>query len=148
MISPHGATELQPLYVDDKAQRESLLKEAEGLPSLLVSSLTATVAVMMGGGYFTPLKGYMNVTDALSIADTMKLPSGLFWPVPFMNITKSEQLSSALKGAKTIALRDPNVDGTPVLAIQDIEAIETITEDQINHITEKIFRTNDTNHPG
>ena len=148
MITPHGATELKPLYVDDKAQRESLLKEAERLPSILVSSPTATAAVMMGGGYFTPLTGYMNVTDALSIADTMKLTSGLFWPVPFMNIVKSNQISSSVQGAKRIALRDPNVEGTPVLAIQDIEAIETVTEDQITHITEKIFRTTDINHPG
>ena len=57
MISPHGSTELKPLYIDDSAEREALLKEAEGLPSLLISSPAATAAVMMGGGYFTPLPG-------------------------------------------------------------------------------------------
>jgi len=147
MISPHGTDELKPLYIDDNLMRQALVKEAESLPSLVVSSLAATAAVMMGGGYFTPLKGYMQVADALSIADNMKLKSGLFWPVPFMNIVKSDQIST-IKGAKRIALRDPNVDGSPVLAIQDIEAIEKITEDQIVHITEKVFCTTDKNHPG
>jgi sulfate adenylyltransferase len=90
----------------------------------------------------------MQVADALSIADSMKLKSGLFWPVPFMNIVKSEHLTSSIKGATRIALRDPNVEGSPVLAIQDIEAIEEITEDQIVHITEKVFRTTDKSHPG
>jgi sulfate adenylyltransferase len=148
MISPHGSTELKPLYIDDSAEREALLKEAEGLPSLLISSPAATAAVMMGGGYFTPLTGYMSVADALSIADSMKLENGLFWPVPFMNIVKSDQLPSSLKSAQRIALRDPNVDGNPVLAIQEIKAIEKITEEQIAHITEKIFRTTDKDHPG
>ena len=148
MISPHGASELKPLYVDDNAQRESLLKEAEGLPSLLVSSPAATAAVMMGGGYFTPLTGYMTIADAVSIADSMKLTSGLFWPVPFMNIVKSDMISSAIHGAKKIALLDPNVEGNPVLAIQEIEAIETITDDQLNHIAEKVFRTTENSHPG
>ena len=130
MINPHGADELKPLYIDDNAMRQALVKEAESLPSLVVSSLAATAAVMMGGGYFTPLNGYMQVADALSIADSMKLKGGLFWPVPFMNVVKSEHLTSSIKGATRIALRDPNVEGSPVLAIQDIEAIEEITEDQ------------------
>jgi len=148
MISPHGTAELKPLYIDDKAMRQALVKEAESLPSLVVSSLAATAAVMMGGGYFTPLTGYMHLADALSIADNIKLESGLFWPVPFMNIVKSDQVTSTIKSSKRIALRDPNVDGGPVLAIQDIESIEKITEDQIVYITEKIFRTTDRNHPG
>jgi sulfate adenylyltransferase len=148
MISPHGTTELKPLYIDDEAMRQALLKDAERLPSLVVSSIAATAAVMMGGGYFTPLTGYMHLADALSIADNIKLENGLFWPVPFMNIVKSDQVTSTIKSAKRIALRDPNVDGGPVLAIQNIEAIEKITEDQIVYITEKIFRTTDRNHPG
>ena len=147
MISPHGASELQPLYVDDNAQRESLTKEAERLPCLVISSPAATAAVMMGGGYFTPLTGYMTIADALSIADSMKLTSGLFWPVPFMNMVPADQAAS-IQGAKTIALRDPNVEGNPVLAIQEVGLVETITDDQINHIAEKVFRTTDKAHPG
>lgn len=147
MITPHGASELKPLYVEDNAQRASLVKEAEGLPSIVISSPAATAAVMMGGGYFTPLTGYMTIADALSIADSMKLTSGLFWPVPFMNIVTPDQVSS-IQGAKTIGLRDPNVEGKPVLAIQEVESIETITDAQINHIAEKVFRTTDMAHPG
>lgn len=147
MITPHGASELKPLYVEDNAQRASLVKQAEGLPSIVISSPAATAAVMMGGGYFTPLTGYMTIADALSIADSMKLTSGLFWPVPFMNIVTPDQVSS-IQGAKTIGLRDPNVEGKPVLAIQEVESIETITDAQINHIAEKVFRTTDMAHPG
>ncbi len=40
--------------------------------SVIISSAAAANAVMLGGGYFNPLTGYMNAADALSIAENMK----------------------------------------------------------------------------
>jgi sulfate adenylyltransferase len=40
------------------------------------------------------------------------------------------------------------VEGNPVLAIQDVEAIEEISADDMKFMTEKVFRTTDTEHPG
>ena len=64
MIKPHGAETLTPLYVADDAQRAELRKEAEQLPSVLLTSGAAASAVMLAAGYFTPLTGYMNVAEA------------------------------------------------------------------------------------
>jgi len=86
MIKPHGAEQLMPLYVADQQQREALQAQAESMPSKIVSSATATNAVMLAGGYFTPLTGYMNVADAMSVADTLHTADGVFWPVPVMNL--------------------------------------------------------------
>ena len=69
MIKPHGSAKLTPLYVENDEQRAALLKEAETLPKLLVNSATAANAVMLGAGYFTPLTGYMNKADAISVAN-------------------------------------------------------------------------------
>ena len=107
MIKPHGAETLQPLYVSDDAQRAELTREAEQLPSVLLSSGAAASAVMLASGYFTPLTGYMNIDEAISVATDMKLPTGLFWPVPVMNIVPSEQLTDAVKNADSIALPRP-----------------------------------------
>ena len=145
MIKPHGSDTLNPLYVRDNAQRAKLAKEAEGLPSIVVSSAAAANAVMLGGGYFNPLTGYMNVADAMSVAEKMKITSGLFWPTPILNVVKD---ASAIKGAKKIALKDPNVAGNPIIAIQDVKAIETISADQMKSMTQKIFATEDPKHPG
>ena len=41
MIKPHGSDKLNPLYVSDDAKRAELQKEAEGLPSIVVSSAAA-----------------------------------------------------------------------------------------------------------
>ncbi len=145
MIKPHGSDVLKPLYVLDDAKRAALAKEADGLPSIVVSSAAAANAVMMGAGYFTPLEGYMNLADAMSVAEKMQTASGLFWPVPILNVVKDD---SAIKGAKRIALRDPNVAGNPILAIMDVKAVETATADQMKFMTQKVFRTEDPAHPG
>jgi sulfate adenylyltransferase len=145
MIKPHGSDTLKPLYVADAAQRDSLLKEAAALPKLLISSQAAANAVMLASGYFNPLTGYMNLADSLSVAKNMKTTGGLFWPVPIVNVVADV---SAIKGAKRIALLDPNVDGNPVLAIQDVTSIDEATDEQMKLMAEKIYRTTDLAHPG
>ncbi len=145
MIKPHGSDTLNPLYVADDAERTRLENEAKDLPSVVVCSAAAANAVMLAGGYFNPLKGYMNLADSLGVAEHMKTTDGLFWPVPVINVVQDV---SAIKDAKRIALRDPNVEGNPVLAIQEVEAIEEISDEQMKLMTEKIFRTDDMEHPG
>ncbi len=144
MIAPHGSDTLNPLYVADDAQRAALLAEAEKLPSLLVNSAAAANAVMLGAGYFNPLTGYMNLADALSVSEKLYTTSGLFWPVPVINLTKD----TSVKAGSRIALRDPNVDGNPILAVMDVTAVENVTDAQIQGMAEKIFRTLDPKHPG
>ena len=145
MIKPHGADALNPLLVTDAGERDRLLFEASELPSLLLSSAAAANAVMLGGGYFTPLTGYMNVQDAVSVAATMQTTDGLFWPVPVLNLTDDV---SGIEGASRIALRDPNVEGNPILAVMDVDAIELFTDQQLQAMTEQVYGTLDSEHPG
>jgi len=146
MIKPHGSDELNPLFVYDTAQNETLQKEAEGLKSILVSSATAANAVMLGAGYFNPLTGYMNKADALSVAKEMKTTSGLFWPTPVLNMIPDAEGISA---GDRIALRDPNVDGNPVLAVMDVEAVEEFSDDDMAMMSREIYRAKDGEaHPG
>ena len=145
MINPHGSETLTPLLVTDEAQRDALAQEAESLPSLLLNSAAAANAVMLGGGYFTPLDGYMNLADSLSVAEHTQTADGLFWPVPILNLTNDV---AAIEGASRVALRDPNVAGHPVIAVMDVDDIELITEEQLQTLTVKTFGTLDDAHPG
>ena len=145
MIRPHGGGILKPLFIEDSEERNRLIEESGSFPDLLLNSAAAANAVMLGAGYFSPLDGYMNLADTLSVAENMKTNNGLFWPVPCVNRTDD---ISRIEGSSVIALRDPNVTGNPVLAIQNIEAIETLDVEKINHITKQIFGTLDIDHPG
>ena len=148
MIEPHGSKDLKPLYVSDAAQRAALVVEAEGLPSIVISSGAAASAVMLASGYFTPLDGYMNLAESLSVAKEMKLPGGLLWPVPVVNIVPGAQLPAGVKAGSRLALRDPNVPGQPVIAIQEVRAVETLSAADQATIIEQVFRTSDEAHPG
>jgi sulfate adenylyltransferase len=145
MIKPIGSDELQPRFVYDSEQHHALMKEAETLPSIMISSQAAGNAVMMGAGYFNPLKGFMNVADAMGAAEKMTLTDGSFFPVPVLCLVDS---ADAIGDTKRIALRDPNMEGNPVLAIMDVEAIETVSDAQMATMTDKVYRTDDAEHPG
>ncbi|MDA0679446.1 MAG: sulfate adenylyltransferase [Proteobacteria bacterium] len=145
MISPHGADALDPRIVSKNEDRKALLAEANTLPSIVLNSAAAANAVMLGAGYFTPLKGFMNLADAMSVASDMRTIDGLFWPVPVLNLCES---IDTIDGATRIALRDPNVDGNPVLAVMDVTSIEKVSDEQLDAMTAQVFGTMDSSHPG
>lgn len=145
LISPHGADALKPLFVSNEIERLALEKEAESLPATLISSAAAGNAVMLAAGYFTPLDGFMTKADALSVGESMHTTSGLFWPTPVLNLVAD---ASTFSIGDRIALRDPNVEGGPVLAVQTIGAIDVFTDDEISTLTQQVFGTTDPEHPG
>ena len=145
MIKPHGADALNPLLVSDEREKAALLAEAETLPSVTLNSAAAANAVMLGGGYFTPLTGFMNLADALLVSETMHTTDGLFWPIPVLNLMDDIR---AIEGKNRIALRDPNVAGNPVLAVMNVRKVEYVTAEQIDAMARQIFGTLDDAHPG
>ncbi len=145
MIKPHGSDTLNPLFVYNPAEHDELMHEAKNLPSLMLNSAAAANAVMLGAGYFNPLAGYMNLADAVSVSENMKTADGLFWPTPVLNLTNNIE---TIKGHKRIALRDPNVEGHPIIAVMDVEEIEEVSDAEMNLMADKVYRTTDMEHPG
>jgi len=145
MIQPHSSSALNGLYVDDADARTALREEAQTLPTLLLNSPAAANAVMLGGGYFNPLSGFMDKADALSVAQNLHTRSGLFWPIPILNLTSAEE---QVQPGTRVALCDPNVKGMPVLAVQDVESVELLTDKEIAQVLENVYRTTDPQHPG
>ena len=143
LIKPHGADALTPRIVSDQ-RKLALEEEVSSLSSITVTSAAAANAVMLGAGYFTPLAGYMNRVDAISVARELRTTEGLFWPVPVLNMVAE----FAGEVGDRIALRDPNVDGNPVLAVMDITGIDTLSDDDMSLMTREIFGTEDPAHPG
>jgi sulfate adenylyltransferase len=145
LIVPHGSDTLKPLYIEDSSERSSIIEASKNMPKLLLNSAAAANAVMLGAGYFTPLQGYMNKKDAMSVAENMITSDGLFWPVPIINLSQN---ISDIKVGDEIALLDPNMDDSPVIATQQVSSIEELTDDEIISMANKIFGTIDKDHPG
>ena len=145
LIVPHGSETLKPLYIEDLSQRTSKIEGAENMPKLLLNSAAAANAVMLGAGYFTPLKGYMDKNNAMSVAEKMLTEEGLFWPIPIINLSES---IDGFEIGDEVALLDPNVEGTPILATQKISAIEKLADEEVKYLADKIFGTTELEHPG
>ena len=145
MIKPHGSETLNPLYLEDEVENQQLAEAAKTMPSVLLSSAGAANAVMLGAGYFNPLQGYMNRADALSVADSMHTTNGLFWPTPVLCLVDSVE---GIAEGDSIALKDPNVDGQPVIAVLTVSGVEHLDDADIQKICEKVYRTTDPDHPG
>lgn len=143
-LPPHGAETLRPLIVD-AARRAALESEARTLRPVMVSSATAANAVMLAAGYFTPLSGCMGRADALRVAREMRTEADVFWPVPVFNLLPDTQ---GISPGERIALQDPNLPGSPLLAVQTVERVEMLSDDDLRLIVERIFRTTDVEHPG
>ncbi|MBX2847484.1 MAG: sulfate adenylyltransferase [Acidiferrobacterales bacterium] len=144
MIKPHGADALVPLFVSDQAERNVLKSESASMPQVLVSSATAANAVMLGGGYFTPLSGYMTKADALSVAKSMSTEAGLFFPVPVLNMLADVNFNVG----EQIALLDPNVPGNPIIAVQTVSSMAQLSEQEIAEIAHAVYGSVDRAHPG
>jgi len=145
LIKPHGSKTLKPLFVEDAKARAQLVQDAASLPAITISSAAAGNAVMLGGGYFTPLTGFMDKANALSIGSSMKTTDGLFWPTPVLNLVPD---ANGIKAGDRIALKDPNVSDAPILAVQQVEAIESFTSAEIETLARQVFGTTDREHPG
>ncbi len=145
MIKPHGSDSLNGLFIASDTDRNQALIDALNLPTLRINSAAAANLVMLGAGYFNPLKGFMNLSDAMGVCESLYTSDGLFWPVPVINLVNQKP---SFKSGSRIALLDPNVDGHPVLAIMDVTAIERVSDEQLRVMSGEIFGTNDSSHPG
>lgn len=145
LIQPHGATELKPLFVEPASDRQRLEQEARTLPSIVLSSAAAGNAVMLGAGYFTPLSGFMSKADALAVGRSMQTTSGLFWPTPVLNLVQD---APGIRAGDRIALKDPNVEGNPVLAVQEVASVDHFSAEELEALAAQIFGTTDRKHPG
>jgi sulfate adenylyltransferase len=143
-LPPHGSAQLRPLIVD-APRRQALAAEAGTLRPVTISSATAANAVMLAAGYFTPLAGCMSRGDALRVAREMRTEADLFWPVPILNLLPAAE---GIGPGERIALRDPNLPGLPLLAVQTVERVERLSDEDLRLIMERVFRTTDADHPG
>ncbi len=138
LVPPHGSDKLMPLLLEGK-KREEEKKKAEGLKKITITSRETSDLIMMGIGAFTPLTGFMGKGDWKGVCEDYRMKNGVFWPIPITLSTDDEDI----KKGDEIALADEET-GT-LMATMKVE--EKYDIDKAKEC-EKVFRTNDTEHPG
>ena len=141
LIKPYGSNELLTPFKEIGVN----LADVEQMPKFLLNDSAIANVVMLGSGYFNPLQGFMNKTEAISVCDELRTLNGLFWPIPVLNITRE---MPDFKTGEKVALLDSSQDHNPCIAIMNISDVEFLSDQDLNYFCMRIFGTNDCNHPG
>jgi len=134
MITPHGGKLID--RTASESERESILATAGDMRTIEIASGKAAEVQNIATGVYSPLEGFMGHEELESVLATMRLPSGVAWTIPII-LDISEDVS---EGERVML----NHDGKP-MAMMEVE--EIFTHD-LDDISEKVFGTNDTEHPG
>ena len=97
LVPPHGSKNVLPLLSSGE-EKNNGMKRAKTLKKVPLTSREISDLFMFGMGAYTPLKGFMNEAEWRSVCNDMRMPDGLFWPIP---ITLSVEV-----GTTTLKLRD------------------------------------------
>ena len=141
LVPPHGSDQLVCLKAEGLAHT-SWLEKSENMPSIVLSSREMGDLIMLGIGGFTPLRGFMGSKDWHGVVTSMKMESGLFWPIP-ITLSATTEEAEALELGIDVALKSP-VDQKVVgiLKLSEKYAIDKSLECQ------EVYKTTDIAHPG
>ena len=141
LVPPHEAKSITPLLTS-KTDKAEEIKRAESLKKVPLSSKEVSDLFMFGMGAYTPLTGFMNEEEWLGTCINMKLPNGVFWPIP-ITLSISLDLAESLKIHEEVALYDKESHNT--LAIMEITEKYRIDK---KLECSNVYKTMDSAHPG
>jgi sulfate adenylyltransferase len=139
LIAPHGG-ELT-LNIVSEAEGAEWQVRAKSLPQVVVSSRQMADLEMLAIGSYSPLTGFMQQTDYLSVVQDMHLSNGLPWSLPITLAVTMEQASNLREGSQ-IALVDAGGTLQAVMLLLEKYRYDKQLE------ASKVYRTLDDGHPG
>ncbi len=138
-IPPHGGVLINRIATPE--QRQSFLAQADALPRVTLDERATSDLVMIAIGGFSPLDGFMNQADYLSVVVDMHLASGLPWAVP-VTLSVSEEVAAPLSEGSMIRLDDASGRFIGVMELTEKYHYDKQKE-AIN-----VYRTDEDKHPG
>ncbi len=135
---PHGG-ELKDLYLPADAAEAELRAARDYVSWDLTERQLCDVELLLNGA-FSPLEGFLNQDDYDSVAKTMRLTSGVLWPMP-ITLDVSDEFAASIKSGDKVALRD--LEG---IIIATMEVGDIWTPDKKAE-AESVYGSTDETHP-
>ncbi len=136
--APHGG-ELKNLYLPEgEAAREK--EAARDYVSWDLTARQLCDIELLLNGAFSPLEGFLDENEYHSVITSMRLGSGVLWPMPVV-LDVSEEFADKLEPGQAIALRD--LEGV-IIATMDVSG--AYRPDKAAE-AERVFGTTDDAHP-
>ena len=135
---PHGGV-LKELFLSERLADEEKQKAKEYQSWDLTPRQVCDLDLLMNGA-FSPLGGFLGKDDYESVCDSMRLTSGVLWPLP-ITLDVSEAFAEGIEEGETIALRDPEGVLLATLEIGNLWTPDRMSE------AERVYGTTDDTHP-
>lgn len=140
---PHGGVLID--QVVEPSKKASEIERARSLASIRIDMEAIITIEMIATGVLSPIKGFMNEDDYLSVLEKGRLANGTVWPVPLSfapSGKRNKEVISKLSAGDEVALLDGNNDPVAILALEDVFAYDKA------HRAKNLFGTTDRSHPG
>src|SRR5699024_9722004 len=140
---PHGGVLVNQVVPEDK--REAEMARACELLSIRVDLQDVITIEMIATGVLSPINGFMNEADYLSVLTEGRLSNGVVWPVPlsFAPIgDRNKEIIASLSVGDDIALTDYDNEPVAIFSIEDIFPYDK------DHRAQHMFDTTDRKQPG
>ena len=135
----HGGKLVNLIVNEERASELKAL--SKNLYSVVLSQSAISDLELLMNGAFSPLNGYMNQGDYVSVLERMRLENQTLWPIPLcLDISETE--SGHLKSGHPVVLRDQEGFMLAVLHVQDIWHADKKME------AEAVYATQSLKHPG
>ena len=139
LITPHGG-KLVNREAND-TERESWLRAAEGLPSVIINARAEADLELIAIGALSPLDGFLGEADYLSVRDHRRLANGLVWSIPItLSATADER--AGLNVGNDVALKTRAGQVIAILHLAEIYSYDKQRE------AEAVYGTAEDKHPG
>lgn len=138
-IAAHGGTLINRIATPE--QRQEFLDKADHLPVVQIDERAVSDLELIAIGGFSPLTGFMEEADYLSVVNDMRLTNGLPWSIP-VTLPVSEDVAAPLEVGNLVRLDDAKGRFVGVLQLT-----QKYTYDK-THEALHVYRTNEEKHPG
>lgn len=137
-IAPHGGKLINRHA--DSTELESLAESAKRMPSITLNRREISDLDLITIGAYSPLEGFMSLSDYENVLQNKRLSNGLPWTIP-ITLTVCEK-SKDLKVGTNIALANDQGEKIGILHLEEIFNIDAEREALM------VYGTNDIDHPG
>ena len=139
LIEPHGGSLIDIVVPEERA--EELKSWSRDWPSIDLNSRQICDFELIATGGFSPLNGFLSLSDYQRVCEEMRLIDGTLWPMP-VTLDVSEEVAAGLETGSSLALRDPEGVMLGRLHVEEIWHPDKESE------AESVFGTTNPEHPG
>lgn len=136
---PHGGQLIQREM--NEAEKDNFMRKAEKLQKLKISAWSISDLELIAIGGFSPLEGFMNQKDYLSVLHDMRLDNGLVWSIP-ITLPVDEVTSKQFSVGEEIVLVGEDQVIYGVLLLEEVFSYDKALEAKL------VYGTTDEKHPG